>query len=246
MATKYLVLDTETAGNGEKPSVYDLAWSVTDDNGATYIERRYIVSEIWNDNPLMKNAYYAHKIASKYQPLIEDGTLPVVPLQTARLQMLYDMITHGVTCVYAFNASFDHGALDNTVRTLSNGYVTSFLPETVEWRCIMGFAQDIICCTEDYVGWCVKHRFLTDSGNPMGSAEILYRYISRDTQFVESHTALDDVRIESEIMRYALNHKGIKVGSWRGGSRWRKMRDIKNAIAASKEIPACGGCHFSH
>lgn len=230
MAMKYLVLDTETAGTIDKPRVYDLAWTVTDRNGATYAERRFIIRETWENAGLMGNSYYAEKIPTEYQPLIDAGKLRVVPLQTARLQMLYDMTAYGITSVYAFNADFDRKALDHTIKVLSNGYVGTFLPESVEWRCIMGYAQDIVACTKDYVAWCIQHDYISEAGNPRGSAEILYRYISRDTGFIESHTALEDVRIESEIMYYAMKHHGRKRGTWRCGSRWRKMRAIKDAI----------------
>jgi hypothetical protein len=43
------------------------------------------------------------------------------------------------------------------------------------------------------------------------TAEIIYRFITMDVEFVESHTALEDVQIEREIMFRAFRmHKSIK------------------------------------
>ena len=44
------------------------------------------------------------------------------------------------------------------------------------------------------------HGYITDSGNLRMSAEICYRYISGNNDFVEQHTAFADASIEAEIL----------------------------------------------
>ena len=47
------------------------------------------------------------------------------------------------------------------------------------------------------------------------SAEILYRYNTRDNDFVESHTGLEDVDIERQILAYCFRkHKAMKKALW--------------------------------
>jgi hypothetical protein len=40
---------------------------------------------------------------------------------------------------------------------------------------------------------------------PQVKAEVLYKYITGDNDFIESHTALEDVLIEKEILAYCFN-----------------------------------------
>jgi hypothetical protein len=43
------------------------------------------------------------------------------------------------------------------------------------------------------------------------TAEVLYRFITKDNDFVESHTGLEDVMIEKEILAYCYRqHKKMK------------------------------------
>ena len=46
---------------------------------------------------------------------------------------------------------------------------------------------------------------------PQVKAETVYRYITQDTDFVESHTGLADVRIEIAIFAYCMaKHKKMR------------------------------------
>ena len=52
---------------------------------------------------------------------------------------------------------------------------------------------------------------VTKSGRPQATAEILYRYISGDDDFIESHTGLEDVMIEKEIFVHCMRqHKPMR------------------------------------
>ena len=42
---------------------------------------------------------------------------------------------------------------------------------------------------------------------PQVKAEVLYRYISGDNEFIEDHTGLADVLIEKEIFTYCTKQK---------------------------------------
>ena len=42
---------------------------------------------------------------------------------------------------------------------------------------------------------------------PQLKAEVLYRYISGNNEFIESHTGLEDVLIEKEIFAYCVKQK---------------------------------------
>ena len=66
---------------------------------------------------------------------------------------------------------------------------------------------------KSYDKWCEVNGYMTKHKPPRSrlTAEIIYRYITMDMEFVESHTALEDVQIEREIMFRAFRmHKSIK------------------------------------
>ena len=53
------------------------------------------------------------------------------------------------------------------------------------------------------------------NGRPRATAEILYKYISCDDDFIEEHTGLADVLIEKEIFAHCMKqHKKMRKALW--------------------------------
>ena len=74
-------------------------------------------------------------------------------------------------------------------------------------------ARQTIGKQESYIAWCVNNGYLTKHKVPRVrlTAEILYRYLSGNKDFIESHTGLEDVIIETKIMAHCLRqHKKLK------------------------------------
>ena len=72
-------------------------------------------------------------------------------------------------------------------------------------------ARSVIHKMPTYRKFCEKHDLLTKNGRLSTTAENLYRYISRNVHFVESHTGLEDVQIEREIMFFCYRqHKPME------------------------------------
>ena len=74
-------------------------------------------------------------------------------------------------------------------------------------------ARDTIAKQKTYQAFCFKNGYVTKHKKPRVrlTAEILYRYITMDTTFIESHTGLEDVLIEKEIFaRCMRQHKKMK------------------------------------
>ena len=58
---------------------------------------------------------------------------------------------------------------------------------------------------QKYKNFCLDNNFITESGIYFKtSAETTFAYLTKDKDFIESHTALDDARIEAEILTKAL------------------------------------------
>lgn len=224
----FIVLDVEATQTvktaicrADLALVYDLGWIVTD--GETVFERRsFIISDVFY-SPYMENAYYADKLPQYYVAAdLIDGDWVMINFAGARRQFFADCVAYGVKDVWAYNCRYDRMALNNTVKTLSNEFVTDFFPADVSIRDIWGAAGTTICNTKKYVRWCMDNNYLTEKGNPITNAEIVYSYLIQD-DFVEDHTALADCEIELDILNAALKRKQKmdtrEMQGWRAPSK---------------------------
>ena len=80
---------------------------------------------------------------------------------------------------------------------------------------IWALACEHIMDSAEYRDFALDEGLLTDSGKYYKtSAEVAYRFISRNRDFEEAHTALDDAEIESEILASIIREdkKKLKMG----------------------------------
>ena len=220
---RYMVgLDTETC-NGlnledgkvdlTQSLVYDIGWAVTDKRGKIYKTRSFVVAETFLDmKDVMKSAYYAEKIP-KYWEDIKAGIREIKTFMTIRKILFADMKEYGIKIVFAHNASFDVRALNNTVRYITKSRFRWFFKYDTEIWDTLKMARQTIGKQKSYITWCVNNGYLTKHKVPRVrlTAEILYKYISGDKDFFESHTGLEDVIIETKIMAHCLRqHKKLE------------------------------------
>lgn len=185
---------------------YDIGWAVVDTNGNVYEARSFIVAEIFLDErALMKSAYYADKIPN-YWNEIHAGTRQIKKFYNIREILLADIETYGITEIYAHNMRFDYGTLNNTERWLTKSKYRHFFPHDIDICDTLKMATDTIAKMPSYRKFCEENGFMTNhkTPRPQLKAETLYRFISKDLDFVEAHTGLEDVMIEKEIMVYCL------------------------------------------
>jgi hypothetical protein len=75
----------------------------------------------------------------------------------------------------------------------------------------MKMAQSVICKMPTYLKFCRENGFMVNENRPKATAEVLYRFISRDVDFVEEHKGLEDVDIERQILAYCRRqHKAMR------------------------------------
>ena len=224
-SASFAVVDTETtdkfARKTDKPEpwnslVYDLGYIICDNKGNEIVRRSFVIAETFNAPHLMNSAYYADKLP-QYRDGIrmsEGGEWVMVPASTAYFTMREDFKKHNVKTVWAFNCNFDIAALNSTIRTYSNGFVSFFMPYGVRVRDIWDYA-DCITGTKRYCKWAASHGFFTATGNPQTSAEKVYAYLIGKDDYTERHTALSDCEIELAIL-IAAKRKHTKKTQTRG------------------------------
>lgn len=230
----YMILDTETcdryARKTDQPEpwnslVYDLGFVVVDSKTFEEVESAsLVISETFNDIRLMNSAYYANKVLQYRAGISLDnsGDWHMVDALTAYNLVRDTIKKYNVRKVWAYNAKFDQQALNSTVRTYSNGFCGFWFPFKVAICDIWDYAT-CITASKPYVRWAISHGCVSAKGNPQTSAEVVYRYLTRNSDFIESHTALSDARIECAILRAAKSrHKKTAhtVGQgWRGAAK---------------------------
>ena len=215
-----LVLDTETAntivqedGKMDMSNVlmYDCGWSVVDTKGNVYEERSFVNRDIFvYERELMCSAYYNWKIPCYVEDL-QNGKRKMANTYEIRKAMLADMEEYRIIEVAAHNARFDLNALNTIQRWTTKSKYRYWFPYGTEIWDTMKMARDVIHKMPTYRKFCEEHNFLTANGRLSATAENLYRFIIKDPTFKESHTGLEDVQIEREIMFYCFRqHKKMR------------------------------------
>lgn len=220
--TYLLGIDTETA-NGIPTEdgktdltdslVYDIGYVISDKKGNIYEKGSFAIAEIFLWKELMSSAYFKEKIPN-YWKEIENGTRQLKSIWTVK-KILADLIEkYNIKTWYAHNARFDMNALNNTVRYLSGSKSRYFFPKIEIWDTLK-MSRDVLKQRKTYTQFCDINNFKTAQTPPQNQykAETIYRYITQNPDFEESHTGLEDILIESEILAYCFrSHKKMRKG----------------------------------
>lgn len=214
-------LDTETC-NGivtndkldlSQSIVYDIGWVITDKQGRIYRERSFVIYEIFvGMKDVMQSAYYADKIPM-YWEQIKSGDRKLAKFSTIRKTFLTDLKEFGCHTCFAHNARFDVNALNNTIRFLTGSKQRFFFPYKCEIWDTLKMSRQTIGKQKSYRNWSFRNNYVTKHSTPQVrlTAEILYRYITGCNDFVESHTGLEDVKIETKILTHCFRqHKKME------------------------------------
>ena len=194
---KYLMFDTETTNEIDCPFCYDFGYSVIDESGKVYEQGSFVVADVFLDKELMASAYFADKIPQYWED-IKSGKRLLRRWKTIRSIVRDVMTYHEINTVVAHNARFDYTSTATTQRYLTCSKWRYFFPYGTKFVCTLKMARATFK-EEAYTTFCEENQYLTSYGKPQYTAEVIYRYLTNDTTFVESHTGLEDVVIETQI-----------------------------------------------
>jgi len=226
-----IVLDTETANSIEFPLPYDLGYKIIDRKGNVVVRRSFCIYEIYvGEKEMMKSAYYADKIP-QYEKELAKGERQLVKLFTARKIILEDMKNFNVKKVFAYNMGFDRRALNNDQAYVTKNKYRYFFPYETEFCCIWHMACQLLLARPSYIKFALKNGYVSDKGNILTNAECCYRYITKNTEFVEAHKGIDDVNIETEILLYCFKqHKKVDTKPYT--ACWRLVQKKRAEMGA--------------
>lgn len=209
----YCVFDTETIGL-DKPFCYNIGYEIKVDN-FTLLRREFIVEQIWHNSELFSTAYYADKRPIYIQAMRAHNIL-MEKFGYITQQMIRDFRNYNVTAAYAYNSSFD-----DRVFNYNCDWFKCINPfDNIPIFDIRPYAQKFLCVSKEFFAYCEKNERFTENMNYSTTAETIYGFIRGNPQFIEAHTALDDSRIEGEILWECIQK----------GAQWETKYFVPNSI----------------
>lgn len=200
-----IVFDTETTSL-EKPFCYNVGYIILNvDTGRVYAKRDFVIEQIWHNLALFSSAYYADK-REHYVTAMKARKTKMTKFGLCMRTLQADINRYNVKFGYAYNSSFDEKVFNFNC----DWYKVNNPFDTVQVLDIRSFAIERIGKTFEYKQFCETHELFTESGNFSTTAESIYKFISRNSDFIESHTALADSEIETEILLYCKD-KGSDI-----------------------------------
>ena len=213
----FLLVDVETAGSFAEKLVYDIGIVVTDRKGNIQKQHAFLVKEIWENKKLMNSAYYREKIPT-YTKEIKNNNYTIKNFAEV-LKTIYSLIDeYEIKTISAYNLAFDLDALQKTSQAIL-GETHEF--EKLKKLCIWSFACEVLYTQKTYKKIATQQNWLKEkTNNMMTSAEVGYRYITKNYDFIEEHKGIHDALIENEILAkcFAQNKKhisGIIIHPWK-------------------------------
>lgn len=220
----FAVFDTETVGLSPK-LVYDVALVICDRSGKIHARKNWLVRDVLHDGKAMLSAFYARKIFSDYLPAIESGAMRSYSFADIRGEFNAMIAEHNAQCVTAYNIGFDRAAMRETAKhcNLSG----SFLARPIRFADLWLATCEQILARKPFIKFAETHGLLTEKGNVKTSAEAAYSYITNNPAFVESHTALHDAEIETEILTAIFKRKQKFPFNRIHGSPWQIVKKAR-------------------
>ena len=201
---RILMLDSETTNSLEDPICYDVGYRVFDLAGNVYEEASMVNADIFLDKDFMASAYYADKIPSYWQDIWEKKR-ELLAWRVIKARIWEAIERNGVKIVAAHNARFDYRSIHLTQRYITTSRWRWVMPWGCEWWDTLRMCREVFKDDENYRPWCEERGYITANNQPRMTAEVVYRYITGDEDFTESHTGLEDVKIEMKIFKYCLD-----------------------------------------
>lgn len=214
-----IVFDTETTSL-EKPFCYNIGYVIVNtETKEKLCKRDFVVEQVWHNLELFSSAYYANK-RELYVSRMKAKKVIMDKYGYILRQLRSDIKSFEISNGYAYNSSFD----EKVFAFCCEWYKCSNPLDTIKVYDIRGYVHEFIAQTDDYQSFCETNGYLTENGNYSTTAETVYRYITRNCDFIEEHTALADSEIEYDILQECID----RGAEW--NTEYKVLRSIERPI----------------
>lgn len=222
-----VVFDTETVSI-DKPFCYNIGYVIYDtDNKVVLLQKDFVIEQVWHNFMLFSTAYYVNK-KNIYINKMRARKTVMEKYGYVCQEMIRDFKNYQVDLAFAYNSPFDKKVFEFNCEWFkcNNPF------DNIEIKDIMCFTHSFIAFSQayqDFLENTSKHyetllanksltkeekdhykelqaSLFTESGNYSTSAENMYRYITNQVDYIEEHTALEDSKIELEILNYCIDN----------------------------------------
>ena len=221
-----MVLDTETTGDFGQPLVHDLGYIIIDKDFNTLKQTRHLVENVRSCKWALNYSEFYRSKDNLYNQQIENGDVDIKLWNAIMKEFKDDIKRYNVNVICAYNVAFDFRALNFTNKFLNNGdtYFEDLLTKNL-YLCIWNLACETILQKEDFKLWCKENNKMSECGNYRTNAETTYQYLFSKLDFEEEHTALNDVIIEKDILKYIIENT---IGTCEYGLQYSCWRKVQN------------------
>lgn len=194
-----MVVDVETTrpGKDKKQHLFDVSFSIYSQETGIIGTAGYIIQENQNRVP-----YYVDRI-TRYTQYVEQGNYAVATFSQVMDSIAKVIEKYDVRYVTAYNASFDWGQIQKACELFGASYPFT---NVAKFDIMTAFAETI-GRRNTYHKFCQDNGFLTEAGRCQIKAEVAYRYLVNNPQFVEEHTGYADSIIECYILERVLKQR---------------------------------------
>ena len=200
---RIMMIDTETTNDIDCPIVYDVGYQIFSLAEGVICERSFLNADVFCDHELMQTAFFAEKIPQYWED-VKAHKRDLCSWYMIKQILTNDCKEYEVKIACAHNAAFDNRALNTTQRYQTTSKFRYFLPFGIKWWDTLKMSRKLLKDNADYGTFCYENEYLTARGCRRYTAEIIYKWLKGDNDFTESHTGLEDVKIEREIFEYCL------------------------------------------
>lgn len=184
----YCTLDTETVGGASTPSgIYHLGGIIHNRQGEIIGCFNYVIAEHFDE---IKDDDYAKKNFDLYLAMLEDGTATLIATEDEAVTVVDHLLKfYNVNILCAFNSGFDF--CKTSCRNLLEGR---------EFIDIWLMALQTLAIRKKFVKFCADNGRYNKKGTCKTNAETMYAYLMNNPTYCEEHTALEDSKIELQIL----------------------------------------------
>lgn len=198
-----LILDVETI-SFDYNCISDIAWGIAERN-KLITSKNFIVQE---HLAKMSEGNFSKPKMEKTMQEVVDGRATIAPYSVIMQELQKDF--NNAKYCYAYNANFDRNAIIKTCKALQQTAISDFFESTAnfdKWRDLWAWASNTILYKKSFIDFCEANELMTEKGFCSTSAETTLKFLKKDLEYVESHTALDD--IQDEFLIYLAIKKEI-------------------------------------
>ena len=204
-----MFIDIETVGKVDSPIMYDLSITIKSiKTGKVLYKMCFIVANIFNDKDTMTSPFYTKANDKFYRHKLGHSKLYQMKPNFEIAEIVNQLIKdYGITTMIAYNCKFDRLGVDlfyeRANETLELDKVDKVIPNLVKKLVLVDLWQwvyETMGKSQVYKDWCKANNFVTKKGtNYMSNVETVYKFISKDLDFIERHTGLEDLVAEMKI-----------------------------------------------